>query len=110
MFVCYPYPRKVMQFLQRTSVRIEESDPGIYRFRLWCIDAAIIVQSRLDSTEYLLIRENKIPQIDGTIYSASSETMFSMDASLASLVREGRITKEEALAHASNPEMLKRRL
>ena len=54
--------------------------------------------------------ENKIPQIDGTIYSASSETMFSMDASLASLVREGRITKEEALAHASNPEMLKRRL
>ena len=110
MFVCYPYPRKVMQFLQRTSVRIEESDPGIYRFRLWCIDAAIIVQSRLDSTEYLLIRENKIPQIDGTIYSASSETMFSMDASLASLIREGRITKEEALAHASNPEMLKRRL
>ena len=57
-----------------------------------------------------MIRENKIPQIDGTIYSASSETMFSMDASLASLVREGRITKEEALAHASNPEMLKRRL
>ena len=31
MFVCYPYPRKVMQFLQRTSVRIEENDPGIYR-------------------------------------------------------------------------------
>ena len=57
-----------------------------------------------------MIRENKIPQIDGTIYSASSETMFSMDASLASLVREGLITKEEALAHASNPEMLKRRL
>ena len=57
-----------------------------------------------------MIRENKIPQIDGTIYSASSETMFSMDTSLAVLVREGRITKEEALAHASNPEMLKRRL
>ena len=57
-----------------------------------------------------MIRENKIPQIDGTIYSDSSETMFSMDASLVSLVREGRITKEEALAHASNPEMLKRRL
>ena len=56
MFVCYPYPRKVMQFLQRTSVRIEESDPGIYRFRLWCIDAAIIVQSRLDSAKYLWMK------------------------------------------------------
>ena len=37
-----------------------------------------------------MIRENKIPQIDGTIYSASSETMFSMDASLASLVQKRR--------------------
>lgn len=56
MFVCYPYPRKVMRFLQRTSVRIEESDPGIYRFRLWCIDMIIVVQSRLDSAEYLWIK------------------------------------------------------
>ena len=56
MFVCYPYPRKVMQFLQRTSVRIEKTTPGIYRFRLWCIDAAIIVQSRLDSAEYLWMK------------------------------------------------------
>ena len=30
-----------------------------------------------------MIRENKIPQIDGMIYSASSDTMFSMDTSLA---------------------------
>ena len=56
MFVCYPYPRKVMQFLQRTSVRIEENDPGIYRFRLWCIDMIIVVQSRLNSVEYLWIK------------------------------------------------------
>ena len=57
-----------------------------------------------------MIRENKIPQIDGMIYSASSATMFSMDTSLAALCRSGRITREEALSHASNPEMLKKKL
>ncbi len=57
-----------------------------------------------------MIRENKIPQIDGMIYSASSDTMFSMDTSLAALCRSGRITREEALSHASNPEMLKKKL
>lgn len=57
-----------------------------------------------------MIRENKIPQIDGMIYSASSDTMFSMDTSLAALCRSGRITREEALSHASNPEILKKKL
>ena len=57
-----------------------------------------------------MIRENKIPQIDGMIYSASSDTMFSMDTSLAALCRSGRITREEALSHASNPGMLKKKL
>ena len=57
-----------------------------------------------------MIRENKIPQIDGMIYSASSDTMFSMDTSLSALCRSGRITREEALSHASNPEMLKKKL
>ena len=57
-----------------------------------------------------MIRENKIPQIDGMIYSASSDTMFYMDTSLAALCRSGRITREEALSHASNPEMLKKKL
>lgn len=57
-----------------------------------------------------MIRENKIPQIDGMIYSASADNMFSMDSSLAQLCRSGRITQEEALTHASNPEMLKRKL
>ena len=32
-----------------------------------------------------MIRENKIPQIDGLVYSSSSENMFSMDNSLLSL-------------------------
>ena len=75
MFVCYPYPRKVMQFLQRTSVRIEESDPGIYRFRLWCIDAAIIVQSRLDSAKYLWMKNlsSNVPPEDFDLMAAQQQ-------------------------------------
>lgn len=57
-----------------------------------------------------MIRENKIHQIDGLIYSSSADSMFSMDTSLLSLYKAGRISKEEALVHASNPEMLKRKL
>lgn len=57
-----------------------------------------------------MIRENKIHQIDGLIYSSSSDTMFSMDSSLLALYRQGKISQAEALAHASNPEMLKRKL
>lgn len=57
-----------------------------------------------------MIRENKIHQIDGLIYSSSSNTMFSMDSSLLALYRQGKISQAEALAHASNPEMLKRKL
>lgn len=57
-----------------------------------------------------MIRENKVHQIDGLIYSSSSDTMFSMDTSLLSLYRQGKISQNEALSHASNPEMLKRKL
>lgn len=57
-----------------------------------------------------MIRENKIHQIDGLIYSSAADTMFSMDTSLLRLYKAGRITAEEALSHASNPDMLQRRL
>lgn len=57
-----------------------------------------------------MIRENKIHQIDGLIYSSATDGMFSMDTSLLSLYKSGRISREETLAHASNPEMLKRKL
>lgn len=56
-----------------------------------------------------MIRENKIPQIDGMVYSANSDSMISMDAGLLKLYKEGRITKETAIAYASNPEMLKKK-
>ncbi len=57
-----------------------------------------------------MIRENKIHQISGLVYSANSDAMISMDNSLLALVAEGRITPEVAVDHATNPEMLKKRL
>ena len=57
-----------------------------------------------------LIRENKVHQIDGVILSSAREGMVSMDASLQSLFREGAITRDTALAFASNPEMLEKKL
>ncbi len=55
-----------------------------------------------------MIRDNKIPQIDGTVYSANKETMHSTDYSLQKLVREGKVAPEVAIAYASNPDMLKK--
>ena len=57
-----------------------------------------------------MIRERKIPQIEGQIYSAASDTMCSMDSSLLKLFRAGRITRQTALDYAVNPEMLTRNL
>ena len=57
-----------------------------------------------------MIRENKIPQIEGLIYSSDKEDMISMDNSLLKLFRSGRITRETALKYATNPEMLIRKL
>ncbi|MCF0130974.1 MAG: PilT/PilU family type 4a pilus ATPase [Pseudobutyrivibrio sp.] len=57
-----------------------------------------------------MIRENKVPQIEGIIYSSDTEAMVSMDASLFKLVNRGIITKETALEFAVNSEMLGRRL
>ena len=56
-----------------------------------------------------MIRDNKIPQIDGIVSSANSDSMISMDSGLLKLYKEGRITKETAIAYASNPEMLKKK-
>lgn len=57
-----------------------------------------------------MIRDNKIPQIDGIVYSSNREDMISMDTNLLRLCQQGRITAETALAYASNPEMLKKKL
>lgn len=57
-----------------------------------------------------MIRDNKVHQIDGVIYSAAGEEMVSMDASLMNLCRSGKISRDTALIYASNPEMLKKKL
>lgn len=57
-----------------------------------------------------MIRDNKVPQIEGIVYSSDTEDMISMDNSLFRLVKEGAITKETALTYAVNGEMLARKL
>ena len=57
-----------------------------------------------------MIRDNKIPQIEGMLYASNKEEMVSMDSSLLNLYKQGRITKETAIEFATNPEMLKKKL
>lgn len=57
-----------------------------------------------------MIRDNKIPQIDGIIYSSASNDMVAMDTSLLNLYKEGIITAETALTFATNPDMLSKKL
>lgn len=57
-----------------------------------------------------MIRDNKVPQIDGILYSSSKPEMISMDSSLLRLYREKRITAETAVAYATNPDMLSKKL
>lgn len=57
-----------------------------------------------------MIRDNKVHQIDGIIYSSVKEEMVSMDSSLLKLCQSGKITKDTALTYATNPEMLGKKL
>ena len=57
-----------------------------------------------------MIRDNKIPQIEGVLYSSANADMVSMDSSLLNLYKSGRITADTALEFATNPDMLKKRL
>ena len=57
-----------------------------------------------------MIRDNKVHQIDGLIYSSMKEDMISMDGSLQNLCRQGKISKDTALKYATNPEMLGKKL
>lgn len=58
-----------------------------------------------------MIRDNKIPQIDGVLYSSmNNPSMVSMDTSLLNLCRAGKITLDTALTYASNVDMLSKKL
>ena len=57
-----------------------------------------------------LIREGKVHQIDGSIYSSSADNMISMDTSIFNLYKEGLISKHTAIAESTNPDMMAKRL
>ena len=65
---------------------------------------------RLNTAIRNMIRDDKVHQIEGMIYSSSQQQMCSMDSSLLQLYRDGRISKETALMYATNEELLRRRL
>ncbi len=55
-----------------------------------------------------LIRENKIAQIKSVLQTSARSGMTSIDQDLKRLVKEGLVSKESALLHMSNPEMLEK--
>lgn len=57
-----------------------------------------------------LIRERKVHQIDGIIYTSSSDNMIAMDTSIFNLYKEGIISKHTAISEATNPEMMLKRI
>lgn len=57
-----------------------------------------------------MIRDNKVPQIDGILYSSSKPEMVSMDSSLLLLYRQKLITEQTAISYATNPDMLSKKL
>ena len=57
-----------------------------------------------------MIRDNKIPQLEATLYSSANADMVSMDMSLLNLYKNKRITADTALNYATNPDMLKKRM
>ena len=57
-----------------------------------------------------MIRDNKVHQIDGVIYSSPDESMVSMDESISKLLSQGIISQETAERYAVHPERLKKNL
>lgn len=58
-----------------------------------------------------MIRDGKTHQIDNVIFGGmAAQAMMSMDGELLRLVREGRISRENAVLYATNPDALRKRL
>lgn len=57
-----------------------------------------------------MIREGKVHQIDGIIYTSAADNMISMDTSIYNLYKEGLISKHTAISESTNPEMMSKRL
>lgn len=57
-----------------------------------------------------LIREGKVHQIDGIIYTSAAENMIAMDTSIFNLYKASVISKHVAISEATNPEMMTKRI
>lgn len=57
-----------------------------------------------------MIRDSKVPQIDGIVYSSNKDDMHSMDGALQYLYQKNLISRETALTHAVNPDMIQKKL
>ena len=57
-----------------------------------------------------LIREGKVHQIDGIIYTSAAENMIAMDSSILDLYKKGIIDRHTAISEAINPEIMEKRL
>ncbi len=57
-----------------------------------------------------MIRESKVHQIDGMIYSSAADDMIAMDTSLLSLFKSGRISEKTALTYATNADLLSKKM
>jgi twitching motility protein PilT len=53
-----------------------------------------------------IIEENRLDKLSAAIETGAEEGMLSFNQALFNLVQEGRVTKKEALAKASNPQAL----
>ncbi|MGN0158737.1 MAG: type IV pilus twitching motility protein PilT [Brotaphodocola sp.] len=57
-----------------------------------------------------LVREAKIHQMDNIIATSQEEGMITMDASLLNLYREGKISRDHAIAYSNNSELMTKKL
>ena len=65
---------------------------------------------RLDNAVRALIRDNKTHQIESAMAAGSERGMRTMDQSILTLYKEGRITRDTALQYAENREQMERKL
>jgi Tfp pilus assembly ATPase PilU len=54
-----------------------------------------------------LIEQEDLEKLHGAMEMGGPDGMHTFDQSLAKLASAGRITREEALAHAGNPDLLR---
>lgn len=57
-----------------------------------------------------MIRESKVHQIDGMIYSSAADDMIAMDTSLLNLYKAGKISEKTALTYATNADLLAKKM